>query len=208
MKEDFLRPPRTAAEWAADGLRVVGVLAVIAAAVWLKPTDAGIAALALPALMLPRMLGLRPWFDVITCVVVLVAAWSNVLDLYRTITGWDLLLHGVCTGVLAVIAAVVLERCGVVALTLDTGARPRTPLVLLPLIALAISAVWEMIEWLGWAFLSDEIFVTYQDTIGDMVFGGLGGSLAGVLLARVRLARRPSPETAGALPATNGGSHP
>lgn len=208
MKEDFLRPPRTAAEWAADGLRVVGVLAVIAAAVWLKPTDAGIAALALPALMLPRMLGLRPWFDVVACVVVLVAAWSNVLDLYRTITGWDLLLHGVCTGVLAIVLAVVIERTGVAALTRDAGVRPRTPLVMLPLLALAISAVWEMIEWVGWAFLSDDIFVTYQDTIGDMVLGGVGGVLAGVLLARVRLARRPSPETAGALPATNGGSHP
>ncbi|MBQ3360264.1 MAG: hypothetical protein IJG47_15365 [Microbacterium sp.] len=196
MKEDFLRPPRTAAEWAADGLRVVGVLAVIAAAVWLKPTDAGIAALALPALMLPRMLGLRPWFDVVTCVVVLVAAWSNVLDLYRTITGWDLLLHGVCTGVLAIVLAVVIERTGVAALTRDAGVRPRTPLVLLPLLALAISAVWEMIEWVGWAFLSDDIFVTYQDTIGDMVLGGLGGVLAGALLAWTRVERRGAPTVA------------
>lgn len=196
MKEDFLRPPRTAAEWAADGLRVVGVLAVIAAAVWLKPTDAGIAALALPALMLPRMLGLRPWFDVVACVVVLVAAWSNVLDLYRTITGWDLLLHCVCTGVLAIVLAVVIERTGVAALTRDAGVRPRTPLVMLPLLALAISAVWEMIEWVGWAFLSDDIFVTYQDTIGDMVLGGVGGVLAGVLLAWTRVERRGAPTVA------------
>lgn len=196
MKEDFLRPPRTAAEWAADCLRVVGVLAVIAAAVWLKPTDAGIAALALPALMLPRMLGLRPWFDVVACVVVLVAAWSNVLDLYRTITGWDLLLHGVCTGVLAIVLAVVIERTGVAALTRDAGVRPRTPLVMLPLLALAISAVWEMIEWVGWAFLSDDIFVTYQDTIGDMVLGGVGGVLAGALLAWTRVERRGAPTVA------------
>lgn len=193
MKEDFLRPPRTAAEWTADVLRVVGVLAVVVAAIWLKPTDAGIAALALPALMLPRMLGLRAWFDVTACVTVLIAAWSNVFDLYRTLTGWDLLLHGVCTGVLAIVAAVVLERTGVVALTREAGVRRRTPLVLLPLIALAISAVWEMIEWVGWAFLSDEIFVTYQDTIGDMVLGGLGGVLAGALLARVRIARAAAP---------------
>lgn len=196
MKEDFLRPPHTAAEWAADGLRVVGVLAVIAAAVWLKPTDAGIAALALPALMLPRMLGLRPWFDVVACVVVLVAAWSNVLDLYRTITGWDLLLHGVCTGVLAIVLAVVIERTEVAALTRDAGVRPRTPLVMLPLLALAISAVWEMIEWVGWAFLSDDIFVTYQDTIGDMVLGGVGGVLAGALLAWTRVERRGAPTVA------------
>ncbi len=189
MKEDFLRPPRTPAEWAADALRLLGVLGVIAAAIWLQPTDAGIAALALPALMLPRMLGLAAWFDVTACVVVLVAAWSNVFDLYRSITGWDLVLHFACTGVLAIVAAVILTRTRVVPLTRDDGVHRRTPIVLLPLIALAISAVWEMIEWLGWAFISDDIYVTYQDTIGDMVLGGLGGVAAGILLARVRVGR-------------------
>jgi len=190
MRDDFLRPPRTVGEGIADGLRALGVLGVLAAAIWLQPTDAGIAALALPALMLPRMLGMAAWFDIVACAVVLVAAWSNVFDLYRSITGWDLLLHLTCTGVLAVIVALILTRAGVAAVTRDAGARPRTPLVLLPLIALAISALWEMIEWLGWAFVSDDIFVTYQDTIGDMVFGGLGGVAAGLLLARADVARR------------------
>ena len=190
MKEDFLRPPSSLGDWIADGLRVLGVLGVIAAVIWLKPTDAGIAALALPALMLPRMLGLAAWFDVAACVTVLVAAWSNVFDLYRTVTGWDLVLHFLCTGVLAVVAAVILTRTGVVPLTVaarpnGSAPRRRTPVVLLPLVALAISAVWEMIEWLGWRFLSDDIFVTYQDTIGDLVFGGLGGVAAGILLAFV-----------------------
>lgn len=189
MKDDFLRPPRTPAEWAADALRLLGVLGVVAAAIWLQPTDAGIAALALPALMLPRMLGLAAWFDVAACIVVLVAAWSNVFDLYRSIAGWDLVLHFVCTGVLAIVAAVILTRTRVVPLTRDDEVRRRTPIVLLPLIALAISAVWEMIEWLGWAFISDDIYVTYQDTIGDMVLGGLGGVAAGILLALVRVGR-------------------
>ncbi len=116
MKDDFLRPPATPGDWLADVLRLIGVLGTIAAAIWLKPTDAGIAALALPALMLPRMLGLAAWFDVIACATVLVAAWSNVFDLYRTVTGWDLVLHFLCTGVLAVIAAVILTRTGFVAL--------------------------------------------------------------------------------------------
>lgn len=189
MKEDFLRPPRTLAEWTADALRLIGVLGVVAAAIWLQPTDAGIAALALPALMLPRMLGLRPWFDVTACLIVLAAAWSNVFDLYTSVPGWDLLLHFACTGVLAVVAALVLSRTGVVAVTRDAGARARTPLVLLPLIALAISALWEMIEWLGKTYVSDKIFVTYQDTIGDMVFGGLGGIAAGAVLAFVGVER-------------------
>lgn len=183
MKEDFLRPPRTIAEWAADAVRAVGVVGVAVALIWLSPTDAGIAALALPALMLPRVLGMRGAFDLTACVTVIVAAWSNVLDLYRSISGWDLLVHLVCTGVLTVVAAVILSRTDVVPMTRDAGASPRTSLILAPVVALALSAVWEMIEWLGWAYLSDEIFVTYQDTIGDMAFGALGGVAAGVVLA-------------------------
>lgn len=191
MKEDFLRPPRTLSEWSADALRAVAVIGVAFALIWLAPTDAGIAALALPALMLPRVLGVRGWFDVTVCATVLVAAWSNVLDLYRTIPGWDLLLHLVCTSVLTVIAALILGRADVVRMTRDTGARPRTSLVLALVVALTLSAIWEMIEWLGWTYLSDEIFVAYQDTIGDMAFGALGGAAAGVVLARKSL-HRPS----------------
>ena len=189
MKEDFLRPPHTLTEWSADALRTLGIIGVGFALIWLTPTDAGIAALALPALVLPRVLGLRGWFDLAVCSTVLVAAWSNVFDLYRTVPGWDLLVHLVCTGVLAIITALILTRADVVTMTPDRGARPRTPLVLAPLLALALSAVWEMIEWLGWAYLSDEIFVTYQDTIGDMVFGGIGGVAAGVILATASLNR-------------------
>lgn len=189
MKEDFLRPPRSLAEWCADALRVAGIIGVGVALIWLAPTDAGIAALALPALMLPRALGLRGGLDLAVCATVLVAAWSNVLDLYRMIPGWDLIVHLVCTGVLTIVAALILTRAAVVTMTRDGGARPRTPVVLAPLVALALSAVWEMVEWLGWAYLSDEIFVAYQDTIGDMVFGGIGGVAAGVILATASLNR-------------------
>lgn len=188
MKDDFLRPPRSIAEWTADALRAVGILGVVAAAVWLVPTDAGILALALPALMLPRMLGLRPWFDVVACATVLVAVWSNVLELYTSIRHWDLLLHFACTAALSIVGAVILSRTGVAPIT-GVGTSARVPMVLLPTIALAISAAWEMIEWLGLAYLSDDIFVTYQDTIGDMAFGGLGGLAAGALLAVARVER-------------------
>jgi hypothetical protein len=44
-----------------------------------------------------------------------------------------------------------------------------------------------MLEWIGWRFISEEIYVAYEDSIGDMAAGGLGGLLAGLLVARVRL---------------------
>ena len=197
MKEDFLRPPCSGADWTADAMRVIGILGVVAAAIWLKPTDAGVAAFALPALMLPRMLGLRGWFDTTACATVLAAAWSNLLDLYAAISWWDLVVHFACTGVLAIVAAEVLTRTGVVGLTAAARPRPRTPLVIVPLIALALSAVWEMIEWFGSAYISDAIHVGYQDTIGDMILGGLGGVVAGVVLSLVDVRRDPSAADAG-----------
>ena len=48
---------------------------------------------------------------------------------------------------------------------------------------------WEMVEWFGYRFITDAIFVTYDDTIGDMMAGGAGALAAGVLASRFRLTR-------------------
>lgn len=189
MKHNFLRPPATLAEWIADALRALGIVGILVAAIWFTPTDAGIIALALPALMVPRVLGLRAWFDIVLQITVLVAAWSNVFDLYTSVAGWDLLLHLVCTAALAALLYIALARMDITADLRRTRRPARRPIVLAVSLALAISAVWEMIEWLGWTYVSDDIFVTYTDTIGDMVFGGLGGLGAGILLAFVALER-------------------
>ena len=190
MIEDFLRPPRGAGELIADAVRVLAVVGVGIAAIWWSPTDAGILALALPAVIAPRFLAVRPGFDIAFGTTVLIAAWSNVVDLYRTVPGWDLVVHFACTGLVAAMTLVALGRWHIVA---PVGDLPRRAgLVLTPVIALAASAVWEMIEWLGFEFVSDEIFVTYTDTIGDMAAGGLGGLVAGCILAYVRVEREPS----------------
>ena len=56
--------------------------------------------------------------------------------------------------------------------------------VLTGLLGLALGALWEMVEWFGYAFLTDAIYVTYEDTVGDMAVGGLGALCAGWLMAR------------------------
>ena len=191
MKDDFLRPPRTVAEYAADGVRAIGVLSVIVAAIWSTPTDAGVLAFALPALMLPRALGLRGGADLAVGAIVLIAAVSNVFDLYRSLPGWDLVVHFLCTGVIAATGYVVLARLGIVPPQGSPAFRPRLPLVVCPLIGLAASALWEMVEWAGRTFITTEIFVTYEDTIGDMAMGGLGALVAGAVVAAVGLERDP-----------------
>ncbi|WP_017202450.1 hypothetical protein [Microbacterium algeriense] len=189
MKEDFLRRPRTVAEYGADAIRVIGVLSVLVAAIWSTPTDAGILALATPALMLPRALGMRGGVDLAIGVTVLVAAASNVFDLYRSVPGWDLVVHFVCTGAIAATGYLVLARLRIVPAQDSPEFRRRIPVVLCTILGLAVSAVWEMIEWAGRTFVTDEIFVTYEDTIGDMALGGLGALAAGVLVAFVRVER-------------------
>lgn len=191
MIERFLRPPSSPGEWFADALRVVGLLSVFVAGFGWTPTDAGVVAFTLPALVLPRFLGARAGFDIVFCGTVLVAAWSNVIDLYRTVPGWDLLIHVVCTGVLAMMLYVLAARTGVVPGVLRARPPARIPIVFITATGLAISAVWEMVEWAGYTFITAEIFVDYVDTIGDMAAGGLGALLGGIIAARVRLVERP-----------------
>nr|BFF11743.1 hypothetical protein GCM10025699_30460 [Microbacterium flavescens] len=133
---------------------------------------------------------MRPGFDIAYGITILVAAWSNVLDLYTSIAWWDLAVHFVATGVVAAMLCVLLSRWGVVVWQPETRSMRRVPLIVVPVLALAISALWEMVEWFGYTFISDDIFVAYADTIGDMVVGGLGGVVAGVVTAFVPLGVR------------------
>lgn len=198
MRRNFLRRPRGVAEWTADAARVLGLLSVVVAALAFAPTDAGVLAFALPALFVPRFVGVRAGFDIAYSVTVLVAAWSNVFDLYTRISWWDLVVHFACSGVLAVILYLAGSRLAIVPDLRTRGVRRRSPIILTAAFGLAISALWEMVEWAGWRFISDEIFVAYQDTIGDMVVGGAGALLGGVLLGALRIDRAdalPRPDT-------------
>ncbi len=185
MYANLKRPPRTATDWLADAVRAVAIVLVVAALFTLPFTDFAVLSMSLPAVMLSRMIGLRSGLDLVTCVTVFVAAGSNVLELYRAWTGWDLVVHLVCTGVLAAVTLVLLDDAGVVA---PTGRR-RTPVVVATLAGLALSAFWEMVEWFGYRFITDAIFVTYDDTIGDMMAGGAGALIAGLLASRFALTR-------------------
>lgn len=190
MISNFLRRPQGPGELAADAVRVLGVISVIAVAIWGSATDAGVLAFALPGLLVPRFMGVRASFDIVYGVTVLVAAWSNVLDFYTSIPWWDIPMHFLATGLIAAMLYLLLARWGVTRRPGSVGFAPREPLVILPMLALAVSALWEMVEWLGYTFITDEIFVAYADTIGDMAVGALGGVVAGLFVAYIPLERQ------------------
>ena len=192
MIRNFVRPPSSPSEYIADAVRLIGVLSVISAAIWWTPTDVGILALAVPASIVPRFVAARGGFDIVYGVVILTAAWSNVLGLYETIPGWDIALHFVCTGVIASMTYLVLAEFRVVPSRANRGFSRRTAIVTTATAGLAVSALWEMVEWFGHTFISKEIYVAYDDTIGDMAAGGVGALIAGIVVAAVRLVR-PTP---------------
>lgn len=194
LADDLRRRPRSAGEFAADALRVLGALGVIAAALWLTTTAAGVLAFTLPGMLLPRLVGARPAFDLAFCATLLVAAWSNVLEIYAAVAWWDLVVHFACTGVIAAALVLLLARLGLVASPAagrSTTARPSTAglVAVTAAVGLAASALWEMVEWVGHAVIGDEIFVSYDDTIADLALGGLGAIAAGFAVALLRLSR-------------------
>lgn len=124
------------------------------------------------------------WADISVSAALLMAAWSNVVDLYRILWWWDVPVHFVLAGGMAVVAYLFLAHLGIVRSPDARGFTTTGAIVSTTVLGLALGALWEMVEWFGYAYVTDEIYVTYGDTIGDMAAGGVGALVAGVLMAR------------------------
>ncbi|AWF97302.1 hypothetical protein [Clavibacter michiganensis] len=181
----FLRPPRGVTAVLADVVRVIGLLTFLFSVFAWTGTTSAMFALALLGLVAPRGLGARPGLDLGIGITTLVSAASNRLDLYETLPWWDIPAHLVTTAALAALVILLADRAGVV---VDRRSLPLGFLALT--VGLALSALWELGEWAGQAWLDPEILTGYSDTIGDMAVGGLGALLMAplmpMLLARSR----------------------
>ncbi|MFE5672263.1 hypothetical protein ACFQ58_11730 [Agromyces sp. NPDC056523] len=204
LLENLRRRPHGPAELVADGLRAVGLVCIVIAGIGWGPMGAVSLAFVTGAMLLPRALAVRPGFDIAYCVIALMSVWSSVTDLYVTVKWWDLPMHFLMNGLAAAVCYILLERLGVVAKA-STLPRPLlSTTIVTTAIGLSLAAFWEMFEWFGKTFLDETIYVGYRDTIGDIVAGGLGSLLAGllmpVLVARPRRAESAGSSRAGATP--------
>lgn len=175
----FLRRPH-GAEYVADALRVLTLVSIPVATIGWGAIAFAVMALTLLGVVVPRILGLRPGFDVALCLLALVAGWSSVLEWYTTVFGWDKLVHFLLIGALSVL---------VVVIGADVGVLPdvrRMPLVAVVVLAgtagLAIGGVWEMCEWVGHTYLDSSIHIGYDDTIGDLAADTAGAVVAGFVV--------------------------
>ncbi|MCY7289611.1 MAG: hypothetical protein LH624_15555 [Cryobacterium sp.] len=125
------------------------------------------------------MLVIRPSVDIAFGIVVLMAVWSSVLQIFISTRWWDLPMPLLTNGLCAALFFVLLVRLGVLA---DAERLPRPMLsATVTTIALGFSlgVLWEVFDWFGHTLIDKEIFVGYVDTIGDLVWGGSGALLAG-----------------------------
>jgi hypothetical protein len=176
------RRPEGPAELVADGLRIIALICIVIAGIGWGPLGAVSLAFVAGGMLLPRALGVRPGFDIAFGLIALISVWSSVIDLYVTVKWWDLPMHFLMNGLAAAVCYIVLVRLKVIA---DAETLPRpllTTAVVTTALGLALGVFWEMFEWFGKTFIDGEIYVGYQDSIGDLVQGGLGSLLAGLLM--------------------------
>ena len=198
ITDTFLRRPSGADEIAADALRVLGVLSVVAGGIGWGFVEVAVFALTLLGMLVPRFLGVRPGFDIAIGGTLLVAAWSGVFELYTSIDWLDVVIHFAANGVLAGLIFVVAARVGIVA---DVAPGTRSAIrsaVLTTAFGLSAGVLWEMGEWAGHTYIDSAIYVGYDDTIGDLAVGGLGSLLAGLCIRWLAAESRwPAPATEG-----------
>ena len=168
--------PATKAADAVRGLVVVLLAWAVFSGAW--PTAALWALVALGVALL-RARDVPPALDLAGSLTLTAAAWSGVAGLYERFAALDLVIH-LASGV--VLAALAVRLFGL------TTRHPGLALLRHTLAALALAYVWELLEWGGHVFVDPSIYVTYTDTMSDILATTLGGTVAGLWAARTRTA--------------------
>jgi len=161
-----------------DLLRAVALVSVAVGAAGWGFVGFALFMLVLGGTMIPRALGAPASLDVPYCSVLLTGAWAAVLDLYLRIAWLDAVVHAAATGLIAVVAYVVMVRVAMLPGEVSRAGR----VVVATGVGTVLALVWELLEWGGHALVDDRIQVGYQDTLGDLVAGLVGAALAGAVL--------------------------
>lgn len=179
MIPTVLRTPAGPAEVVADLIRGLAVVSIVVAGVGWGALSAISFVFAALVMFVPRLLGLRPSFDIAFGTAVLASTWSSVLGVYLTTRWWDLPMHFVTNGLSAALLYIVLVRAQVI-VDHRTLPHPTLSAVLMSTaIGTTLGVLWEFFEWFGHTFIDGKILVGYVDSLGDVLWGGLGSLLAG-----------------------------
>lgn len=128
--------------------------------------------------------------------VLLAAGWCSVTGLYHRVEHLDLLMHAASSAVIAGLAAVAvrawLRRRGSSAGAAVRLLGPTLCWAGLVCAAGTLGVLWEVAEWVGHRWVTEEIGVGYEDTVADLT-----ANLAGAAGAAAAVVRAAGTETAG-----------
>jgi len=114
--------------------------------------------------------------DILLVLPFLIDVLGNTFDLYDSITWWDDLNHFVNWGLLSLAVGQLVIRLRI----------PRIETFVIVVGVGAIAAIlWELGEYIAFIRDSDELDTAYTDTLGDMMLGLAGATVAGILSATV-----------------------
>ncbi|HET9461127.1 MAG TPA: hypothetical protein VFO56_04255 [Gaiellaceae bacterium] len=106
----------------------------------------------------------------------LVDVVGNTLDLYDSISWWDDLNHFVNWGLLSLAVGLLLVRLRI---------RRFEAFVIVVGVGAVAAILWELAEYVAFIRNSDELDTAYTDTLGDMMLGLGGATVAATLIATV-----------------------
>jgi hypothetical protein len=110
--------------------------------------------------------------------VLLAAGWFSAVGLYHQVSWLDAVMHTLASLVVALLVAELLRAVVLVPLLLRA--------VVLVCVTVTLGVLWELGEWLGHTYITPEIGVGYEDTIGDLAANLVGAVLGAALAVRSR----------------------
>src|SRR4051794_36595659 len=132
----------------------------------------------------PRVLNVQRPFDLVLQLGIGLAIWGNVFSLFDTIYGYDKVVHFMLPCGTAMLLYVALCHLRLVPdLSEDAGLHDRVAMVLVTLaFGLTVGGIFEIWEWFSNTALGTHMFVSYGDSIGDLIDDALGALVGGVIL--------------------------
>lgn len=119
-----------------------------------------------------------PWPRAVCSLILLTAAVSAAQQLYNRIWWWDILIHFLAVHALVWMLWNRVLRGSAQLRDRMRDAR-REPYLLCALAGLSLATVWEIMELLGFLFVTPEIHIPPLDTLLDVIVGVLGAAMVG-----------------------------
>jgi hypothetical protein len=133
----------------------------------------------------PRALDVPRLFDLAFVMAMSFQAWGNVFGAFDGVYGYDKVVHFLLPCASSALLYLLLVRVRVVPdLAEETGVH-RKPAVLLVTAAFGLAlmgGLYELYEWFADHFLGGHLYVSYGDSIGDLLDDALGALAGGALI--------------------------